>query len=61
MAMTLQHLALNVLTAGLAHYGECHFDACAAERRTEGYAADKTTERHQRRNGSSGKAQCKGC
>jgi len=54
--MTLEHLALNVLATGLAHYGGCHSDACAAERRIVGCAAGKTTEP---RNGSSGKHNAK--
>jgi hypothetical protein len=58
LAMTLEHLALNVHATGFADYGGCHSDTWVGKP-TEGCIAGKTVERHRRRNGSTRKARCR--
>jgi hypothetical protein len=48
----LGHLALSVQATGFAHYGECHSDACMANKPTEECMTGKTIKKRRKRNGS---------
>ena len=56
LAVTLEHLALNVYTTGFAHYGGCHPGACTVGKSIDGYMTGNAIEKHRKKE-STGKKQ----